>query len=165
MKTIFLLLLCSITYAQQITEKWNEYEKRYEYFDSSGKMTAYKSYNPYEKQWEYFTVPQKTAYQPQSNVNIPLAKESMSSRQKAYDSNKQKIQSVIDGIYRSYDKIGIPNVEVMARSRFDKECIQVINAGKYDLSSNSKTDEIINWFYSRSAEIVKEELERYAKED
>jgi hypothetical protein len=45
MKTIFLLLLCSITYAQQITEKWNEYEKRYEYFDSSGKMTAYKSYN------------------------------------------------------------------------------------------------------------------------
>jgi hypothetical protein len=89
----------------------------------------------------------------------------MSSRQKAYDSNEQKIQSVIDGIYRSYDKIGILNVEVMARSRFDKECIQVINAGKYDLSSNSKTDEIISWFYSKSAEIVKEELERYAKEN
>lgn len=34
------------------TEKWNSTLKRYEYFDSNGKITGYKKYNNYNAQWE-----------------------------------------------------------------------------------------------------------------
>jgi hypothetical protein len=154
MKTIILLLLCSITYAQQSTEKWNSYENRYEYFDSRGNMTGYKSYNPYEKQWEYYEVSKKQKYEPTSNVNIPLAQKALVSRQNAYDRNRARLQEVVDNIYKALAEIEDPTERKAKTDKFTKEYFNTINNTPADLSSNSTTDRIINYLNQGFVNVV-----------
>jgi coenzyme F420-reducing hydrogenase alpha subunit len=144
-KLLFLLLLCNITYAQTSTEKWNQYENRYEYFDSKGNMTGYKSYNQYERQWEYYDIPKKQTYQPQSNVNIPLAMAAMNKRQNAYDYNRARMQEVVNNIYKALSQIEDPAERKTKTDRFTKEYFDPVNKTPTDLSSNSTTDRIINY--------------------
>lgn len=40
--------------AQSIVEKWNDFYKRYDYFDKHGKLLGYYKYNDFYKRWEYF---------------------------------------------------------------------------------------------------------------
>lgn len=42
-----LTLLSISIYSQSATKKYNDYYKRYEYFDSRGNMTGYETYNSY----------------------------------------------------------------------------------------------------------------------
>ncbi len=40
--------------AQSIVEKWNDFYKRYDYFDKHGKLLGYYKYNDFYKRWENF---------------------------------------------------------------------------------------------------------------
>ena len=57
-KSSFIALIFSIiSYAQvpDSTSKWNEYNKRYEYFDNYGNLIGYKKYNNLRNEWEYYS--------------------------------------------------------------------------------------------------------------
>lgn len=92
----FLLLFSTICFSQTMTEKWNSYKNRYEYFNSYGTMTAYKVYNSYLKQWETFTV---TNSENQNTFNTGLAMTVLEKRQNAYNEGKQLIDNKINEMY------------------------------------------------------------------
>jgi len=159
-KTVLFLLFSVCVYSQDYTQKWNEYYKRYEYFDSQGNMTGYKTYNSYTNTWEYFSVKSQGAYNPtKSNINIELTQRALNSRQERYNANKQILQNVIDKSY-SYMRTFASNDQIYEKvsSRFTNEYFNKINGNSYDLSSKSVTDSLINFLMKGCDKILKEEL-------
>ncbi len=55
----YLLTLAALTVAlcacaQTFTEKWNDFHKRTEFFDSNGRLTGYKKWNDFYKRYDVF---------------------------------------------------------------------------------------------------------------
>ena len=49
-----LILLAGICHAQSSTQKWNDFYKRNEFYDSHGNLTGWAKYNDFYKRMEYF---------------------------------------------------------------------------------------------------------------
>ncbi len=55
MMLIGVFMLCTVSvWAQDYTEKYNEFYDRTEFLDKSGKKIGYKKYNEFYKRWEVF---------------------------------------------------------------------------------------------------------------
>ncbi len=78
-----------------MTEKWNSYNNRYEYFDSYGNMTAYKVYNSYLKRWETYSVNSQN----QGSFNTQLAITALQKKEESYKRGKQLIDEKINERY------------------------------------------------------------------
>jgi|GEM_PF-5429350 len=156
------LFCCFLSFGQTLTEKWNQYQNRYEYYNISNQLVGYKTYNSYTQSWEYYEQkPQQQVQYRDENfelwANVALAK------QQKYDANKQKIQNAVDDIRNKISKSGYPSeVWASALGTFDGKYVDGINTGKYDLSSDNKTTELINWLYSGMNAVLSESFNEYS---
>lgn len=161
---IFLLFFCLCSYSQTMTEKYNSYLNRYEYFDSYGNLTGYKSYNSYLGVWEYFKNNEEaynrkpTQYaKPRTDNNFELLQQVANQKESSYNRNRRRVEEVLSRI-QSVNNVG-SNLELNMRKekRFNSEVINVLNRKGYDYSSNSLTENVISWIYTVAAKINEEE--------
>ena len=57
LRTFIFMMLVTVSLqvaAQSMVEKWNDFYKRSEFYDSHGKLLGWKKYNEFYKRWEYF---------------------------------------------------------------------------------------------------------------
>lgn len=149
MKKLLILLIftCVSSFAQTITEKWNDLSRRYEYYNSNNQLVGYKTYNTLTRAWEYYDEKPQT-YKTQSTVNVPLTQQVMLQKQARYDYNKQRIQNSISEMYRTlseagFDKDAIQRVKII----MDKNYIMKVNAMNIDLSIDANADYVINYLW------------------
>lgn len=148
-KLFFILLFLfsfNLCFSQTSTEKWNEYKKQYEYFDSNGNMTAYKVYNSYKKQQETYTI-QTNNYNPQPVVNTELVQKTLSTLQSRYDANfarlKKDVEKFTMYIYATAKSKGYGYEDSnKAVNLYKLNYVDKVSNGGYDLSSNTLTDKL-----------------------
>lgn len=167
MKNKYLLLLlffCTCAFSQTMTEKYNSYLNRYEYFDSSGNLTGYKTYNSYLGVWEYFKENTNTYNKkpiqyakPPTDDNFGLLQQVANQKQNSYNINHKKVDDVLSRIQYVISNEANTDLKRRLQNRFNLEILNVLNKREYDYSSNSLTDNVIDWIYNVSAKIFKEE--------
>lgn len=159
MKTLILFLLFTcITNAQSYTEKYNSFQNRYEYFNSNGTLVGYKYYDSFNQQWVYKDLNEKPKSTYVNPINTELLNKVMAKKQNSIDNNVQKIQNIVDDIYYKIQKLDLDkDVKKTINNRFESETLKFINSKKYNYSSNSITNQIINYLYSEINKIIKEE--------
>jgi hypothetical protein len=165
MKKYLLFLLFGVSlYAQTLTEKWNTYLSRYEYYNSSGVLIGYKTYNQYTRSWEYYE--NKPIQQVvRQDENFALLAQVGISRQQRYDRNKQRLQNAVDDIYKRTPTLGYPkDVYISSLALFQAQYIDQLNKGSYDLSFDEKTNELINWLYNGINSLLASEFQAYNAE-
>lgn len=155
-KIVFLtmIILCTISsYSQNRTEKWNEWSKRYEYFDSRGTLVGYKIYNNYKRQWEYYDLTQnENSRNPQRATSVDYGIQVAGMLQARYDSNMAEIQRLINEFRQKTisSSENAPNKieeEAWIHAGYD---FQVLYVEKFmnntgDLSSRNRTEKIKTW--------------------
>jgi hypothetical protein len=153
--SLFLLLTSTLLFSQTFTEKWNSLYDRYEIFNSSGVMIAYKKYNSLYSRWETYNLQTSNdkgyeIQQPQSSFNAELAKKTLNTLQSKYDNNLAKLKEVaksaMEYIYacaktNGYSYEAASNVYKIYKSKY----LDVINNGNYDLSSDITTEKLISF--------------------
>lgn len=143
------VLSFNFCFSQTSTEKWNEYKKQYEYYDSNGNMIAYKIYNSYKKQWETYSV-QTNTYQPQPVVNTELVQKTLTTLQAKYDANlarlKEEVRSSINFILEDAKKYGYSYEDALKVVEiYKKQYGDVILSGKFDLSSDAQLGKLLKF--------------------
>ncbi|MDO8315986.1 MAG: hypothetical protein Q7T12_00490 [Flavobacterium sp.] len=150
-----------------MTEKYNSYLNRYEYFDSSGNLTGYKTYNSYLGVWEYFKENTNTYNKnpiqyakPSTDDNFALLQQVANQKQNLYNNNHKRVQTELS-IY--LDVINNPEVEMTPerrtriRSRYKLEVINFINNNRYDYSNTSVTNQVRDFIAKKFEEIISSE--------
>ena len=110
--TIFLLVFLnlSLCFSQSVVQKYNSLYNRYEFFDESGNMVAYKTYNSLMNQWELYSTDgnkRKTDYGKYvSPINLELVAKVLAQKQARYDNltYEQKRRLSQQLAYRKYKK-------------------------------------------------------------
>ena len=166
---LFLFVFSVSVVGQSSTyEKYNNLTRRYEYFDTStNKLIAYKTYNSLQKRWEttYINNNEKSEQSTRSDVNFELLNQVAKSKQQRYDYNSQRINSTIESIYNNIYKNFTQDIPYTAKeldykfakevkNKFYKDYVAPLNGKSYDLSSDSKTNEIINYLHNGRRKIV-----------
>lgn len=148
---VFLCLSFSMS-GQSFYEKYNNLNGRYEYYDSNtNALLAYKIYNNINRRWETTYVNNSNSNQgtyikatPRTDENFELMYEVARAKQQNYDSNHRRLQNQINAINSSiYQTLG--NNSSLAKTvaeKFNSDCVNKIRGQSYDISSNSKTNEI-----------------------
>jgi|SRR5690554_753320 len=155
--------------AQTYTKKYNSINGRYEYHNSNGTLVAYEVYNSIYNRWDYYTVnndnnpynrkPIEVA-PVQSNVNLELIDRVMAKKQSNYDNNVQTIQNTINTLSNKINNLNISSeLKESIHDDFDR-VLNVLNTNKYDYSSNSTTNDIVNWLYNEYNRIIKKASEK-----
>lgn len=168
MKKLLFLLLFFVGFssvAQTYVEKYNSLNGRYEYYDKqTNKIVAYKSYNSLNGTWEttYVNNNQQGSgrYIPQkqrTDDNFALLQQVMAEKQAKYDANYEKIMKHI-GSFRMKTVLAIDERKVAGfiMDNFYKNCVNSLDGKNYDLSSNSKTIEIMNYITNCYDQLVYE---------
>ena len=166
--TFIILLLCLSSYSQTITEKYNSYLNRYEYFDSNGNLNGYKSYNSYLGVWEYFSnnsatysrKPVQYAPAPKDN-SFALLQQTVMQRQSDYNSNKKIIDDLLVKLNERI--IDIKNYEIysIVHKRFGLEVINFLNRSNIDFSNGSRVNEVRTFIVNKYNSIESEEYKNY----
>lgn len=174
MKTKHLLLLlffCTCAFSQSMTEKYNSYLNRYEYFDSSGNLTGYKSYNSYLGVWEYFKENTNTYNKkpiqyakPSTDDNFALLQQVANQKQNSYNSNHKRIDNYLSKIQSNISEIENLEIREKIQKRYDLEIVDVMNNKRYDLSSNALTQQVLDFIYNNINAIKAEEFKKYNDE-
>lgn len=158
MKNIFKFLFLMVTtfsYSQSYSEKWNNLENRYEYFNSQGYMVAYKSYDNINRQWNYYEVRQQEVFKPTSSVNLPLVQQVLATRQNAYNTNAQRINDAVSDMRNWLNNSNIDeDTKIMIRHTFNKFHLEPMYANGYDFSDTAFVNQIIQGLYSAFNERV-----------
>ncbi len=155
-KLVFLtvLSLCTMSsYAQTRTEKWNEWSKRYEYFNSRGTLVGYKIYNYYQRQWEYFDLSQNdNSRNPQRATSVDYGIQVAGMLQARYDNNMAEIRVIINdylemarqNIREAPNKI---NEEAWINVVYDfqTKCVDKFYKNPGDLSKRARVLYIKSW--------------------
>ncbi len=159
------------------TKKWNDLDKRYDYFDSERTLVGYEKYNAYTKQWEYFSKSDENKRQPKYRSNAQLEYPTLSSsdieyaRAVAQNNSAQDYNDLVKYHNENFDLIQnkvdyyislIKNLEVsqdvkdkMINAMSDK--VDIGNKRFTDFSKKSVTDAAF-YFYRDS---YNEILEKY----
>lgn len=158
MKFVLPFLLCGfISFGQSLTEKWNQYQNRYEYFNSSNQLVGYKKYNTYTRSWEYYD--EKPVQQRvRTDENFELWTNVAAARQQRYDYNRQRIVNTVNEIYKYLEASDYSRDEYLSvLAKFQVRYVEVLAKSSYDISIDSKADEIIKWLYNGAAKIMEEQ--------
>lgn len=149
-KLLFLIFLFStLSYSQNLVEKFNSYQNRYEYFDANGNMIAYKTYNTYKKQWETYYIQTNKTYK-RIDENFELQYKIMAEKQKKYDLNRKEVEKRVTYLNGAleyaifYDGVTSKEQANAAKNRFNN-CLNQVNAQNYDYSNNELTNSVINY--------------------
>lgn len=140
--SLFLLLSSLACFSQVMTEKWNSYNNRYEYFNSYGNMTAYKVYNSYSRQWETYTVNSQN----QGSFNTELAMTALQKRQNAYDKGKQLINNKIQAGYNEIESFYLTKYQAgqlfikVVKSQYKNNYVNFILNQGLDYSKGDNVD-------------------------
>lgn len=166
----FLVLLFSFnSFSQTSTEKWNSLYERYEYFDSSGTMTGYKKYNSLYERWEYFDLKKSNSdksyqvQQPVSSIpNLDVIDKTLTTKQSKHDYNSTKINKYILEVFETLDYSGM-HIDLIKniKNSFRNNYILPYYNKKYDLSSDSLTNNIIEWLQEGLLSTIKIETEKF----
>ncbi|GGE98264.1 hypothetical protein GCM10011518_04610 [Flavobacterium limi] len=122
-------------------------------------MTGYKQYNTLLNQWEYYdSTGNSNGYQiqqPQSNINLDVVQKTLGSKQSKYNANLQRIKDEIQQstmyIYACSKSKGYSYEEgKRSVTEFDVSYVDKIRYGKYDLSYDTVTNDLIA-FLSKGA--------------
>lgn len=169
MKIKYLLLLlffCTCAFSQTMTEKYNSYLNRYEYFDSYGNLTGYKSYNSYTGVWEYYSENANSNNRkpieyakPQTDDNFALLQQVANQKQNSYNSNHKRVQECFATIQTLIDAKDL-ELRVRTQNRFNSEVFNVVNNEGYDYSNNSLTNQVIKFIKDKYMEILLSESKK-----
>ena len=97
-----------------------------------------------------------------SQVNIELAQKTLNNLQAKYDYNLDKINVYIIKCYETIDNSDMDyELKQSIRNSFDINYVSKFRSKKYDLSYNSKTNEIIDWMQVGFLSIIKLEGKKY----
>lgn len=130
--------------------------KRYEYFDSRGNMIGYEFYNTMTRQWEYYETKSQNSYQEPAKVDLSPTLNALSILQDRYDNNVQQVQNNINNISQKIDELDVTNYErEQIRNAFAKLIAENLSGQKFNYSSASETNRIINWLYDSTNRIIK----------
>lgn len=135
-------------FAQTMTQNYNSILNRYEYFDNTGRMVAYKSYNSMTGSWEYYntSVQQSNYNPPVSSVNTSLVNQILQSKQSSYNTNYKKVADKVDRyskiVLKLYQKNG--NKYTNEQAKFIKSVQDYLNkVTKNQLTSETETYRIL----------------------
>lgn len=150
-KLFFILVFMfssSFCFSQSATSKYNSIYNRYEYFDSNGTMTGYKTYNSVSQQWEYYEIPKTNTQNRYNEVQqvdtdymikgLQYANAKSSRNYKILENEIKRLISIIDEVEASQD------FKDRCHANF-KECVDEINNKKINLSSNEMTNRVIKY--------------------
>lgn len=156
-----LTLLSISIYSQSATKKYNDYYKRYEYFDSRGNMTGYETYNSYYNRWEYYDVNQTNngsyQYRDPQALDISVLGQAALIKDRAYTNNFNLVQSNINSISNSINNLQISQEQKQSiNDKFATELYYKVNTKNYDYSSSVITKNIIDWCYTTINSIIKD---------
>ncbi|RTY89643.1 hypothetical protein [Flavobacterium sp. GT3R68] len=161
MKHLFLFLLIgsiNLISAQSYSEKYNDLYKRYEYFNNQGIMIGYKYYDSLNEVWKYKDLSQSEQSTYINPIDINLLEKALSSKQNRYDTNVQRVQNAITDIQSKIWSLSFSdNTKTTINARFKNETLHYINSKKFDYSSNSMTNQVVNYLYSEVKTIENEE--------
>lgn len=146
---IVFLFSTTFLYSQTYTEKYNSAYSRYEYFDSSGYMVAYKQWSSINNRWEIYNLENKRAQTDYGEyvqpVNLELVNKVLSSKQNSYDRNVTIVNNRIMELegklfdYFSYDRD--KRKVAMESWNFTKNAVANM---KVNYSSASETNKILS---------------------
>ena len=151
-----LFLVSIMSFSQTQTKRYNSMTKRYEYFDSRGNMIGYEFYNTMTRQWEYYETKSQNSYQEPAKVDLSPTLNALSILQDRYDNNVQQVQNNINNISQKIDELDVTNYErEQIRNAFAKLIAENLSGQKFNYSSASETNRIINWLYDSTNRIIK----------
>lgn len=153
-KLFFILVFIfyySFCFSQSATSKYNSIYNRYEYFDSNGTMTGYKTYNSVSQQWEYYEIPKtntQNRYNEVQQVDTDYRIKSLQYAENKSSRNYKKVEDEIKSFISSIDeKIADIELRKACHSNF-KQCVDELNNKKVDFSSDVMTNNAINYLFS-----------------
>lgn len=153
----------SFCFSQSATSKYNSIYNRYEYFDSNGTMTGYKTYNSVSQQWEYYEIPKtntQNRYNEVQQVDTDYRIKGLQYSENKSSRNYNRIVETINKIDKLIYNNGI-NEFNNELSKLFKNCVNEINSKKIDLSSDDMTNRAINYLYDCYNESLDYLLKKY----
>ena len=111
---LFILIMCSTLSAQDLTEKYNSYENRYEYYNSYGDLIGYKKWNSYSSEWEYFVVDNKKRSSYIDPIDNEQVNRTMGIKQNNYDNNVNSVHQKIRNISSLFEYF------IVDKNKFEK---------------------------------------------
>ena len=122
-------------YGQSRIKKYNNVMKRYEYYDSSGRMIGYDTYNSVMKQWEHYST--NTPSAPTKQVSPYIAPYDVELIERAARYNQQRLDAQRARNQQVYDyNLGLINQAV---ARFNNSINQLPEDIFNSYSSNAKS--------------------------
>lgn len=109
-------------------------------------MIGYKVYNSLNQRWETYIneTPKVQEYPSQFNYNLAL--KVLNKKESSYNNNSARIDNFISNSRTQLENSSLDKTLIQTiKNRFNAEYMSVYNSKGYDLSSNSLTDNIINW--------------------
>jgi len=165
MKTLilFLFVLFSVSvFGQDVYEKYNDIQNRYEYFNSSHEMVGYKTYNSIQERWEYHSVEQRQTTRrnkypdPVSTYNAGLVNKVLASKQARYDNNVADVSRHLDDLTNKLRQYDDYEKEEKAIDMFSEVITGFNNKNNnVDFSSSSITVDVKNYFTTEYNRIIK----------
>ena len=151
-----LFLVSIMSFSQTQTKRYNSMTKRYEYFDSRGNMIGYEFYNTMTRQWEYYETKSQNSYQEPAKVDLSPTLNALSILQDRYDNNVQQVQNNINNLSNKIDELNVTDSEKeQIRNAFAKLIAENLSGQRFNYSSASETNRIINWLYESTNKIIK----------
>ncbi len=151
-----LFLVSIMSFSQTQTKRYNSMTKRYEYFDSRGNMIGYEFYNAMTRQWEYYETKSQNSYQKPAKVDLSPTLNALSILQDRYDNNVQQVQNNINNLSNKIDELNVTDSEKeQIRNAFAKLIAENLSGQRFNYSSASETNRIINWLYESTNKIIK----------
>lgn len=161
---ILLFVLSSFSvFSQDLYEKYNDLQNRYEYYNSNNELVGYKIYNDLQGRWEYHKVNQgrkgreRNIYgKPISTDNTDLVREVLSAKQGRYDNNVNALQNHIDKLSNQLRDYSNTKQRIKASEMFS-DVIENFNRqnNNIDYSNSSATNNVMNYFTREYNKIIK----------
>jgi len=145
---LLILLNFSFCFSQSIVQKYNSLYNRYEFFDESGNMVAYKTYNSLMNQWEVYSTEnanRKTDYGKYvSPINLELVAKVLAQKQARYDnlSYEEKRRLSQQMAYRKYvnRQDYVTNEFFKTYDKSQKTFSAIVKDGVKNLKNNENKD-------------------------
>jgi hypothetical protein len=157
----FFILFNFSMFSQDLYEKYNDIQNRYEYYDSNNQLVSYKTYNDIMQRWEYHKVEQRqerrsTYQKPVSTYNPDLVHRTLAAKQERYDNNIADITNHLEQLQNQLTEYDDYEKEEKAISMF-AEVITAFNNknSMVDFSSNSTKVDVKNYFTREFNRIIK----------